>query len=78
MSAIANLVIFQFIASEWVPLMPAQTPSWLKEPEAIADLVAGSIVESDGEFFRAHRLADSPLVLSNPPVRTRHALELPH
>ena len=76
MSAIANLVVFQFIESAWKPLLPKDTPAWLKEPDAVADLVDGAILEAEGEYFRAYRLGDSPLILSNPPVRVAGSIEV--
>lgn len=62
---VANLAIAQWIpeVSKWVAQMPVAIPDWVKDPEVISDLVDGHIVERDGEFYRAHRLADSPLVL---------------
>lgn len=45
-------------------MMPKDTPEFLKDPEAVADLVQGAILEdADGVFYRAKRLADSPMVL---------------
>lgn len=61
---LANIVVYQGDGESWTPLKPAETPEWLKEPQIMGEMVAGYIVERDGEFYRAKKLADSKLVLS--------------
>jgi hypothetical protein len=72
MTQIVNLAIAQWIpeTEKWVAQMPAAVPEWVETEEVIADLAKGSIVERDGEFYRAHVLADTGLVMPSGFVKT--------
>lgn len=59
----ANLVIFRFAEGDrWQPLFPREVPEWLKSDEAMTDLVAGAVLERDGEFYAAAK-QDSPIIV---------------
>lgn len=60
---LANIVVYQAADGKWTPILPADTPEWVKEPEVMGDMIAGAIVERDGQFFRARKVSDSKLVL---------------
>jgi hypothetical protein len=61
----ANIVVYRMAGQDqWEPIMPADTPALLKEPEVMGEMVAGYIIEHDGAFYRAKKLAESKVVLS--------------
>ena len=61
---LANIVVYKGDGEAWTPLTPSATPEWLKEPDIMGEMIAGYIVERDGDFYRAKKLGDSKIVLS--------------
>lgn len=68
MEKVATLVVLHSPDTEdWKPVMPAETPEWVKEPDVMGRLVAGDMAHREGEgWYRVQKLADSPLLLPKP------------
>ena len=47
----------------WAVVPQGSIPEWLKADEAMDLMTSGEILERDGQFFRAVKLEDSPLIL---------------
>lgn len=64
----ARFVVYRFAAGQpaqpWVPLMPEDTPAWLKEPDPMGDMAQGAILEHEGNYYKAVKLEDSPIVVA--------------
>lgn len=62
---LANVAIAKWDENieKWVAQMPKDLPDWVKDPQVIADIVEGGIVELNGEFYYGHVTGDTGLVL---------------
>ena len=64
MTAIVNMAILKCVGEDqWEPIMPADLPDWIKDPEAIGELAVGAILEHDGLYYRGHATADTRILV---------------
>lgn len=61
----AKIIVYHSLDSEhWTPILPADVPEWVKEPNTMGRLVKGDMAQTNGGggWYRAEIAEDGPVL----------------